>query len=120
MELYSRARARWGLIYTIGFRALSQLATMVSYVVLVRGLSEQSLGIYSLLYSVIPIVGTAGSLGLDQVLKRFQPEYLRTGSMMAASWLVRIVTAGRFASNLGLLAVIIVAWDLVSRPFHLT
>jgi O-antigen/teichoic acid export membrane protein len=119
MELYSPQRARRALFYTIGFRAVSQLATVLSYVVLVRGLSEQALGVYSLLYSVIPIVGTVASFGLDQVLKRFQPEYLRAGNMSAAAWLVRVVTAGRFVSNIVLLAVIIAAWSIVSRPFHL-
>jgi O-antigen/teichoic acid export membrane protein len=93
---------------------------MVGYVVLVRGLSEQSLGVYSLLYSVIPVMGIVASFGLDQVLKRFQPEYLRTGNTAGAAWLVRVVTAGRFASNLVLLVVIALAWNIVSRPFHLT
>lgn len=120
MEIYSRARARGALIYTIGFRALSQLCTMLSYVVLVRGMTEQSLGVYSLLYSVIPVMGTVASFGLDQVLKRFQPEYLRAGNTVAAAWLVRIVTTGRFVSNVILLAVIMLAWRFVSRPFNLT
>jgi O-antigen/teichoic acid export membrane protein len=120
MELYSPQRARRALFYTISFRAVSQLATVLSYVVLVRGLSEQALGVYSLLYSVIPIVGTVASFGLDQALKRFQPEYLRAGNTAAAAWLVRVVTAGRFVSNVVLLAVIIAAWNIVSRPFHLT
>ncbi|HEY6454251.1 MAG TPA: lipopolysaccharide biosynthesis protein [Steroidobacteraceae bacterium] len=120
MELYSPQRARRALFYTIGFRAVSQVATVLSYVVLVRGLSEQALGVYSLLYSVIPIVGTVASFGLDQVLKRFQPEYLRAGNTAAAAWLVRVVTASRFVSNVVLLLVIIAAWNIVSRPFHLT
>jgi O-antigen/teichoic acid export membrane protein len=120
MELYSRARARRALFYTISFRALSQLATILSYIVLVRGLSEQALGVYSLLYSVIPVMGTVASFGLDQVLKRFQPEYLRTGNPAAAAWLVRVVTIGRLATNVVLLVVIILAWSIVSRPFHLT
>jgi O-antigen/teichoic acid export membrane protein len=120
MELYSPQRARRALFYTIGFRAVSQLATVLSYVVLVRGLSEQALGVYSLLYSVIPIMGTVASFGLDQVLKRFQPEYLRAGNTAAAAWLVRLVTMGRFVSNAVLLVVIIAAWGIVSRPFHLT
>ena len=71
MELYSRGRARRALFLTVAFRAVSQAATALSFVVLVRGLTEQSLGVYSLLYSVIPVIGTVLSLGLDQVLKRF-------------------------------------------------
>jgi O-antigen/teichoic acid export membrane protein len=120
MELYSRAAARRALFYTICFRALSQLATILSYVVLVRGLPEQALGVYSLLYSVIPVMGTVASFGLDQVLRRFQPEYLRAGNVAGAAWLVRVVTVGRLASNAVLLAAIVLAWNVVSRPFHLT
>jgi O-antigen/teichoic acid export membrane protein len=120
MELYSRARARRALFHTVGLRAVSQVTTILSFVVLVRGLSEQSLGVYSLLYSVIPVIATVASLGLDQVLRRFQPEYLQAGNTAAAAWLVRSVIRLRLASNLVLLAAIIVAWNLVAPVFHLT
>jgi O-antigen/teichoic acid export membrane protein len=65
-------------------------------------------------------MGTVASFGLDQLLKRFQPEYLRAGNLAAAAWLVRVVTAGRFTSNVVLLVVILLAWSVVSRPFQLT
>jgi O-antigen/teichoic acid export membrane protein len=120
MELYSRQRARGALFHTVGFRAVSQLGTVLSYVVLVRGLSEQLLGVFSLLYSVIPVVGTVASLGLDQVLRRFQPEYLLTGNTAGAAWLVRIVTLARLASSISLLGLLILAWNLVAPVFHLT
>jgi O-antigen/teichoic acid export membrane protein len=120
MELYGRVQARNALFHTIGFRAISQLATLLSLLVLVRGLSEQSLGVFSLLYSVIPVIGTVGSLGLDPVLKRFQPEYLQTGNLAAAAWLVRVVTRLRLVSNIALLIVITLAWNLVAPLFHLT
>ena len=120
MGLYSRERTRRALFYTIAFRAVSQLSTMLSFVVLVRGLSEQGLGVYSLLYSIIPVMGTVISLGLDQVLKRFQPEYLQTGNTAAAYWLVKIVTRWRFLSNVVLLGALLLCWNLVAPLFHLT
>src|SRR5579863_9842752 len=120
MELYSRARARSALLNTVGFRAISQLATVLSFLVLVRGLSEQSLGIFNLLYSVIPVIGTVASLGLDQVLKRYQPEYLQSGNQAAAAWLTRVVSRLRLLTNIGLLVIITLCWSLIAPLFHLT
>ena len=84
MEFYSRARARRALFHTLGLRVTSQLAAVFGVLVLVRYMSEQSLGVFNLLYSIIPVIGTLASLGLDQVLKRFQPEYLQAGNIAAA------------------------------------
>ena len=79
MKFYSRGHARRSLFHTAVFRTLSQLATLGSYVVLVRGLTEQAFGILNLLYAVIPLIGMCASLGVGQTLRRFQPEYLRSG-----------------------------------------
>ena len=63
--LYSREQARRSLLNTAGFRAISQVSTMVGYIVLVRALSAQAFGVYSLLYACIPVISTAASLGLE-------------------------------------------------------
>lgn len=63
MALYTREGARRALFHTVGFRVLSPVATVLSYVVLVRAMSAFSLGVYSLLYSVIPVIGAVASLG---------------------------------------------------------
>jgi O-antigen/teichoic acid export membrane protein len=120
MELYSRGRARRALFHTVVFRAISQLATMLSFVVLVRGLSEQSMGLYSLLYSVIPVITTLASLGLDQVLRRYQPEYLQAGNRAAAHWLLSLVMKARLGSNLVLIGALLLSWNLIAPIFHLT
>src|ERR1700757_1778524 len=99
MALYSREKARRSLFNTISYRAISLVATLAGYVVLVRALSEQSFGIYSLLYAFVPVISTVASLGLELTLKRFQPEYLRAGDAAAAAWLVRIVALTRVVSN---------------------
>src|ERR1700722_7359638 len=119
MALYSRERARRALFHTVSFRAVSHVATLLSYVVLVRGISENSLGVVSLLYSVIPVVSTVASLGLDQLLKRFQPEYLQSGNLRGAAWLVNIVMTARLLSNLVLLALLVLAWNFVAPLFKL-
>ena len=119
MALYSREKARRSFFNTVGFRAISQISTMLSYIVLVRALSEQSFGILNLLYAVIPVVSTVASLGLEQTLRRFQPEYLRLGNVAAAAWLLRIVTVARLASTALLLALVLLAWNLVAPLFQL-
>jgi len=47
-------------------------------------MSKTDFGVFNLLYSFIPLVGTVASLGLEQTLRRFQPEYLRQGSLRPA------------------------------------
>jgi O-antigen/teichoic acid export membrane protein len=119
MALYSRERARRSLLNTIGYRAISLVATMAGYIVLVRALSEQAFGIYSLLYAFVPVISTVASLGLELTLKRFQPEYLRAGDAAAAAWLVRVVSFARLASNILAIAVLLLAWNLIAPLFHL-
>src|ERR1700733_5863664 len=120
MALYSPEKARRSLLNTVGYRAISQVATMVGYIVLVRALSEQSFGIYSLLYAFIPVISTAASLGLEQTLRRFQPEYLRENQAQTASWLLRVVTLARLSSNALILALVLAAWNWVAPFFQLS
>jgi O-antigen/teichoic acid export membrane protein len=119
MGLYSREKARRSLFNTIGYRAISQVATLLGYLVIVRSLSEQSFGVLSLLYAFIPVVSTLASLGLEQTLRRFQPEYLRFGNTAAAAWLVRFVSLARLISNAIIIAAILLAWKFVAPLFQL-
>jgi hypothetical protein len=68
MALYSRDNARRSLIDTVAYRAMSQVATALGYVVMVRAMTEEDFGIFNLLYAFIPFVSTFASLGLDQTL----------------------------------------------------
>ena len=70
MTLYSAQQARRSLFHTIRFRAVSQVATVLSYVVLVRGMQEHAFGIYNLFYSFIPVITTLASFGLDSLPPR--------------------------------------------------
>src|ERR1700683_3567201 len=119
MALYTREGAARALFHTVGFRVLSPVATMLSYVVLVRAMSAFSLGLYSLLYSVIPVIGAVASLGLDQVLKRFQPEFLHAGDARGSAWLVRYVTIARLISSAALIALLLLTWNIVAPLFQL-
>ena len=117
MTLYGSDRARRSLFDTIGFRALSQLASVAATIVLVRGISEVDFGAYSLLYALVPLFATFGSLGLDQVVRRFQPELLQTGQVPEAAWLVRTAARLRLMSNLLLIAVLLAVWPWVAPKF---
>jgi O-antigen/teichoic acid export membrane protein len=119
MALYERSKARRSLFDTITYRVASQISTVLAYIVLVRATSKADFGVYNLLYSFIPLVGTTASLGLEQTLRRFQPEYLRQGSVSAAAWLVKRVTALRFGANVLVLGIVWLAWDRLAPYFDL-
>jgi O-antigen/teichoic acid export membrane protein len=119
MSLYSPQQARRSLLHTIRFRAVSQVATVLSYIVLVRGMQEHAFGIYNLFYSFIPVTTTLASFGLEQTLRRFQPEYLRAGNFRESAWLVRFVAGARFASTLLMIGIILLAWNLIAKRFDL-
>jgi len=120
MSLYSRSRARRSIIDTVSYRAISQVATILGYVVMVRGMSQEDFGVYNLLYAFIPVLSTIGSLGLEQTLRRYQPEYLQSGNEAAARWLVRFVASSRFGLNAIILAIILLAWNTAAPLFKLT
>ncbi len=117
--IYTRAKARRSVIATAAFRALSQVATVLGYIVLVRGMPEQQFGVYSLLYSFLPVVGTVLSLGLEQVLQRYQPEYLRAGNRAGAAWLMRTIARTRLLANIVMLVVVLLSWNWIAPLFKL-
>ena len=120
MSLYSSGRARRSLIDTVAYRTVSQIATVLGYVVMVRAMTKEDFGVFNLLYSFIPVVGSLVSLGLEQTLRRYQPEYLQAGNTAGAAWLVRFVASARFVTNVIVLGLILLAWNYVAPLFKLT
>ena len=119
MAIYSAKKARRAMVDTVLFRAISQVATILGFIVLVRAMPEEDFGVFNLLYAFIPVISTLASLGLEQTLRRYQPEYLGAGNIPAARWLVRFVASARFGSNVVLLAVILIIWNSVATIFKL-
>jgi O-antigen/teichoic acid export membrane protein len=113
MSRYGAKRVRRSVIDTIASKVLSQIATLIGYVVLVRGISEHDFGVLNLFYSFIPLIGTIASFGLDQTLRRYEPEYLRAGNPVAADWLYRTVGKARFGSTVLLLLIVILVWQWI-------
>ncbi len=117
--IYTRGHARRSLIDTVAFRAVSQVTTGLALIVQVRGMSEHDFGIYSLLGTFVPVIGTLVSLGLEQVMMRFQPEYLRAGNRVGAAWLTRTIASGRLAVNILLILLVLLFWNLIAPLFKL-
>jgi O-antigen/teichoic acid export membrane protein len=120
MGLYSRKSARKSLIDTVTFRALSQIATALGYIVMVRAMSREDFGVLNLLYAFYPLVSTVASLGLEQTLRRYQPDFLSGGRPEAAHWLWRTVARARFAVNIAVLLLVLLTWNLTAPLFKLT
>jgi len=118
--IYTRGRARRSLVDTVMFRVVSQVTTGLALIIQVRGMSEHDFGVYSLLYTFIPVIGTALSLGLEQVMQRFQPEYLRAGNKVGAAWLMRTIASGRLATNILIIVVVLLCWNFIAPLFKLT
>jgi len=118
--MYSRDRARRSFIDSAVLRVWSQVSTAVGYIILVRAFPAEQFGVYSLFYTFIAVIAAALSLGLEQVLLRYSPEYLRAGNGPAAARLVRAVASGRFAVNVVLIAVILLAWNYVAPLVKVT
>ena len=118
--IYTGGHARRSLVDTVTFRLLSQITTPLALIIQVRGMTEHDFGVYSLLYTFIPVVGTLLSLGLEQVMMRYQPEYLRAGNKKGAAWLMRRIAVGRLSTNILLICVVLLCWNLVAPLFKLT
>jgi O-antigen/teichoic acid export membrane protein len=82
-------------------------------------MSKEDFGILNLLYAFIPVVSTAASLGLEQTLRRYQPEYLRAGNTAGAIWLVRFAASARFGTSVILLSVVLLTWNWFAPIFKL-
>jgi O-antigen/teichoic acid export membrane protein len=119
VRLYDRGNARRSLKDTLAFRMISQVATVLGFLILVRGMAKEDFGVYNLLYAIIPVISTLASFGLEQVLRRYQPEYLQAGNKLAAAWLVRVVAAGRLGTNVILLVIVVLAWNYLAPLFNL-
>lgn len=86
---------------------------------MVRGMSKEDFGVFNLLYSFIPVLGLIASFGLEQTLRRYQPEYLSGGNEIAAAWLVRFVSGARFGATVTAITLMLLAWNLLAPTFKL-
>jgi len=119
LTLYGKPQARRSVFDTVLFRAGGQFFTMLGYIVMVRVMSEHDFGVFNLLYTIIPVISTAASLGLEQTLRRYQPEYLQLANTAAAARLVRVVAGLRFVASVVVIGVILLTWNRFAPFFQL-
>jgi O-antigen/teichoic acid export membrane protein len=116
---YTRRGARAAAFHAVLLRVPAQAASLLGYVLLVRYLPESEFGVYSLLYMTLPVVGTLISFGLEDTLRRYQPEYLRKGENRLAHKLARRVSQLRLALALVFLAIVLIFWDTIAPFFKI-
>lgn len=83
-------------------------------ILLVRTLSQEEFGIYSILYAVIPMLEIVGSLGLQNVLQRFIPEYYAKSELRLANRLALRAFFLRFIASIIVISVIFIYWDTLA------
>ena len=100
--------------YTVVFKVSTHATFLVVTVLLVRGLSEHEYGIYNLLYSAIGLLGMVASFGLADTLQRYIPEYYSKGKFRVANNLYRIASIIRLFSNVVILCLALILWELIA------
>ena len=106
--------------YTLIFKTGNQILGGIAIILIVRALSEEEYGVYNLLYSLISLIGVVLSLGLNNVLHRYIPEYYQRGEFIIAHNLYRAVSFIRLVSNIFLLGLVLLLWDDISPLLKLS
>ena len=118
-QIYSKQRARNAVFHTLMLRPPGQIATVVGYVLLVRLLSEADYGIYNLFYALLPLLAAGASFGLEHTLRRYQPEYLKSGEHGLADLLVRRIGLLRLVSTAAALTLLYLFWPNLAPIFKI-
>jgi type IV secretory pathway TraG/TraD family ATPase VirD4 len=92
------------------FRALAQVMSLVTIVVLVRVLSEYDYGVYSLLYTMIAVIGMLFSFGIANTLQRYIPDYYSRGEFHIAHKVQKVSSVIRLFSNISIIFIFIACW----------
>ena len=99
---------------TLIFKTLSQALGLTASILIVRALSEAEYGIYNLLYTTIALIYMIASLGINNTLQRFIPEYYQRGEYSLAHNLYRMLTCFRLMTNILILGLILILWEQIS------
>jgi O-antigen/teichoic acid export membrane protein len=102
-------------VSTAVLKIFHQIISFGATVLLVRTLSQEEFGIYSILYAVIPMLNIVGSFGLQEVLQRFLPEYYAKNEFKLARKLVFRVFVIRTIVSVFVILAIFMYWDILSE-----
>lgn len=101
-------------VSTAVLKLFHQIISFGATVLLVRTLSQEAFGIYSILYAVIPMLNIVGSFGLQEVLQRFLPEYYAKKEFRLARKLVFRIFILRVIVSIFVISAIFMYWDVLS------
>lgn len=73
---YSAARIRRGALHLVGGKALTALAGVGTFLLLVRELPVEQFGAYTILFGLVELVDAVSGVGATQILSRYVPELL--------------------------------------------
>ena len=102
---YSTARIKRGVAYLVGGKAVTAIAGIGTFVLLVRTLSVEQFAAYSILFGLVELIDALTGVGLSQVLSRYVPELFVQHRRRA----LRQLVACAIALRVGVLAAFLAA-----------
>jgi len=73
-EPYSASRIRRGVFHLIGGKAITSIAGIGTFLLLVRALPVEQFAAYTILFALVELVEASTGVGLSQILSRYVPE----------------------------------------------
>ncbi|MBI5848258.1 MAG: oligosaccharide flippase family protein [Nitrospirae bacterium] len=108
------------IFYTVLFKVASQAFAFLSTIILIKLLSKNDYGIYNLLYSLIGVMAIIASLGLNNILNRYIPEYFRNKEFTLAHRLYVRSSIIRLLISAVILLIILLFWESLSPYLKLS
>lgn len=94
---YSASRISHGVAYLVGGKAITSIAGVGTFLLLVRVLPVEQFAVYSVLFALVEIVDAVTGVGLSQALSRYVPELYVGDRHAALRRLVLLAMAARIA-----------------------
>ena len=106
---YSSQRIASGAAYLIAGKAVSAVANIVTFMLLVRGLPVEQFAAYAILFAMTELADTTTGFGISHVLARYVPELLVKHRRRS---LYRLIGYGLAIRALAIASVLGIAWLL--------
>jgi len=106
--------------YVVLERAVGATVSFLTTVFIIRSLSVEAFGIYSVLLSVMLYVGLFSSLGLPSLFQRFIPEFFQRNEIGKLKNLIGKGLLWRFLAGAGLIIVLLMFSAPLGRLFRIT
>jgi len=117
---YSASRIGRGVAYLVGGKAITSIAGIGTFLLLVRALPVEEFAAYTILFALVELVDAITGVGLSHVLSRYVPELFVEHKRGALRRLVAYTLALRLAVLAGFLAAIYAVAPALSPLIGLT